>query len=344
MVTENSEIKVSVLCAAYNHEKYIRQCLDGFVMQKTNFKFEVLINDDASTDNTALIIREYEEKYPDIIKPIYQTENQYSKGVKITREILFPYIQGKYIAFCEGDDYWTDENKLQRQFDALEKHTDCTMCVHKVWVVNEKGEKTPYYYPYFEQMEGIIDSRDFLNKTIYYAFQTSSYFLRREIYGDYSNYMQNVTKKTGDILTGDECLILYFGDRGAVYYIDAELSHYRKFREGSWSLGHSTLPHKLRAECSCTMIRFYDSFDAYTEGRYKEAMQGRVNREIYIVCYENGGYGDKALLKFAKDKNERKMFKRRYRKFPFKQRIYYYLKAKFPLLIKYYKRKKELKS
>ena len=82
-----NQIMVSILCIAYNHEKYIRQCLNGFVMQKTNFKYEVLVHDDASTDKTADIIREYEEKYPDLIKPIYQTENQYSKGVKITMDI-----------------------------------------------------------------------------------------------------------------------------------------------------------------------------------------------------------------------------------------------------------------
>lgn len=93
----NDEIMVSVICTAYNHEKYIRQCLDGFVMQKTNFKYEVIVHDDASTDNTAEIIREYEKKYPEIIKPIYQKENQYSKGVSIGK-IIYPLCQGKYLA------------------------------------------------------------------------------------------------------------------------------------------------------------------------------------------------------------------------------------------------------
>lgn len=89
------EIAVSVLCLVYNHEKYLRKCLDGFVNQKTNFKFEVIINDDASTDKSADIIREYEEKYPDIIKPIYQTENQYSKGVKLSAVYQYPRVKGK---------------------------------------------------------------------------------------------------------------------------------------------------------------------------------------------------------------------------------------------------------
>ena len=115
---------VSICCAAYNHEPYIRQCLDGFVMQRTTFPFEVLIHDDASTDKTADIIREYEKKYPDIIKPIYQKENQYSKGGKISLRFNIPRAKGKYIAFCEGDDYWIDPLKLQKQVDFLEANPD----------------------------------------------------------------------------------------------------------------------------------------------------------------------------------------------------------------------------
>ena len=105
---------VSISCIAYNHESYIRQCLDGFLMQKTTFSFEILIHDDASTDNTTDIIREYERKYPDIIKPIYQKENQYSKGIPISATFNWPRAKGKYIAMCEGDDYWTDPLKIGR--------------------------------------------------------------------------------------------------------------------------------------------------------------------------------------------------------------------------------------
>ena len=108
----NNDVLVSVICTAYNHRPYIRDALEGFVMQKTNFKYEVLISDDASPDNTAEIIKEYEEKYPDLIKPIYFKENQYSQGVKLLRDILAPKVKGKYIAVCEGDDYWTDETRI----------------------------------------------------------------------------------------------------------------------------------------------------------------------------------------------------------------------------------------
>ena len=110
---------VSICNLVYNHEKWLRRCLDGFVMQKTSFKFEVLSHDDASTDSSATIIREYEERYPDIFCPIYQTENQYSKGQGIFIPILLPKARGKYIALCEGDDYWCDPLKLQKCFENI---------------------------------------------------------------------------------------------------------------------------------------------------------------------------------------------------------------------------------
>ena len=99
---------ISICCLTYNHEPYIEQCLEGFLMQKVDFPIEILIHDDASTDKTAEIIRKYESKYPEIIKPVYQSENQYSKGISVSRVYQFPRAQGKYIALCEGDDYWTD--------------------------------------------------------------------------------------------------------------------------------------------------------------------------------------------------------------------------------------------
>lgn len=128
----NNQIVVSIQCLAYNHAPYIRQCLDGFVMQKTNFRFEAIIHDDASTDGTQDIIREYEQKYPDIIKPIYETENQYSKGIPgYITDLISSKCKGKYIALCEGDDYWTDPLKLQKQVDFLEEHEDFSCCCHR---------------------------------------------------------------------------------------------------------------------------------------------------------------------------------------------------------------------
>lgn len=142
-----AKIKLSVVCVAYNHAKFIRQTLDGFVMQKTNFAFEVIIHDDASTDGTADIIREYAEKYPEIIKPILQTENQYSQGKPVTQNFIWPRINSQYVAVCDGDDYWTDENKLQKQVDFLDDHPDYMLCFHPVNVFYENGQKQEHIWP-----------------------------------------------------------------------------------------------------------------------------------------------------------------------------------------------------
>lgn len=137
----NGEIPlVSISCITYNHEPYIVQALDGFLMQKTSFPFEVLVHDDASTDRTADIIREYEKKFPEIIKPLYEEENQWIKGRRGSAEFNFPRAKGKYIALCEGDDYWIDENKLQMQVDFLEKNPEYGMCYTNFNLVSEKSK------------------------------------------------------------------------------------------------------------------------------------------------------------------------------------------------------------
>lgn len=127
---DDNSIRVTVYCLTYNHEKHIRKALESFVMQKTNFKYKVVVHDDASTDNTAKIVEEFERNYPDIIFPIYQKENQYSKSINIFTTFIRPLIEGDYIAICEGDDYWIDEYKLQKQVDALDTHQEIDMCVH----------------------------------------------------------------------------------------------------------------------------------------------------------------------------------------------------------------------
>lgn len=127
----NKSPLVSIICTAYNHEDYIKDALDGFVMQKTNFPFEIIVSDDASTDETALIINQYEKKYPELFKIYYHKENQYSKGIPFFANELIANARGKYIALCEGDDYWTDPYKLQKQVDYLENNKNFVFCIHK---------------------------------------------------------------------------------------------------------------------------------------------------------------------------------------------------------------------
>lgn len=128
---DGSKIMASISCLTFNHGAYIRQALDSFLMQKTNFEYEILVHDDASTDGTGEILREYGEKYPDKVKPLIQRSNQYSQGIdNISGAFNFPRVRGKYIFMCDGDDYWISPDKMQKQVDYLEAHPDCTLCIH----------------------------------------------------------------------------------------------------------------------------------------------------------------------------------------------------------------------
>ena len=142
---------VTIQCWVYNHERYLRQCLDGFMMQQTDFPFEVIVHDDASTDGSAAIIREYAEKYPGIFKPIIETENQFCKHDGSIRRIIEAEMHpdSKYVAFCEGDDYWTNPGKLQLQIDFLERHPDYYMTCHA-------------FKYYFEDKDEFVD-HDFID-------------------------------------------------------------------------------------------------------------------------------------------------------------------------------------
>ena len=173
----NEQPIVSICSITYNHAPYIRQCLDGMLMQQTNFAFEIIINDDCSTDGTTEIIREYAEKYPDIIKPIFHRENQYQKGVRgMFAKYVFPKAQGKYIALCEGDDYWTDPLKLQKQVDFLETYPDYSLYFHNAMVHFEDGKTSDHPF-------GEIEDRDYTDVEIYekWTIPTASVVLRKDV-------------------------------------------------------------------------------------------------------------------------------------------------------------------
>ncbi len=137
-----NQVDISVCCLTYNHEKYVRQALESILNQTCTYSIEILINDDASTDQTASIIKEFELKYPNIIKPIYQSQNQRSKiGGGMNPTFNFNRARGRYLAFCEGDDYWVTPDKLQNQVDFLEKNNDYGAVVTDYNKVNENGNE-----------------------------------------------------------------------------------------------------------------------------------------------------------------------------------------------------------
>lgn len=179
---KQTPIMVSIRCAVYNQEKYIRQCLDGFVMQKTKFRFEVIVHDDASTDDTVSIIKKYSESYPEIIKPIFEKENQYSKHDGSIRKIMDTACSGKYIAFCEGDDYWTDPLKLQKQVDILESNPDVSFVYTGFQTVD--SESVDMYREKYEEFLTKSHSGDILKELIVKGnfIMTLTTCFRREVF------------------------------------------------------------------------------------------------------------------------------------------------------------------
>ncbi len=241
---ENSKnILVSVSCLVYNHEPFLRECFDGFVMQQTTFPIEILVHDDASTDHSADIIREYTEKYPDLFKPIFQTENQYSKGVKISMEYQIPRAKGKYIAMCEGDDYWTDPLKLQKQVEFLEENPDFSLCFHNVKV--------------WKQKEGVmVDdfiTRDVPSETDIYELAKGNYIHTPSVVFRNDKRVFNAISKMGKLGVGDYPMWMLCAQYGKIKKFDECMAVYR-FGSGVWSGGDSRRNILLRIKMLSKLI------------------------------------------------------------------------------------------
>ncbi len=244
---------VSISCITYNHAPFIRQCLDGFLMQQCDFEYEILIHDDASTDGTSDIIREYQKKYPEIIKPIIQTENQWSQGVRgINIKFNFSRAKGKYIALCEGDDYWTDPLKLQKQVEFLEENEEYSFCAHTYNIVREQdilkqkdGEERKVNYLKENStitLEQYIKTKSIKTLTVLY----------RSIYYNDVAFINNSYNKLKTI-SGDWLLFYKLLVLGNCYVFPEEMGTYRISPQGV-SQNNNT-PY-LRMNLTCLLKTF----------------------------------------------------------------------------------------
>lgn len=211
---------VAIHCLVYNHEPYLRDCLEGFVRQQTNFPFVAIVHDDASTDGSAAIIREYEEKYPHIFKPIYETENQYSKRNGSVGRIMNAAIEAtgaKYVAMCEGDDYWTDPMKLQKQVDFMEANPEYSMCFHAAEILLQGVDRSKCG----ARCEHIIDKE-------YSATEMFAEWIVPTASIIYRQRVNEYTIKHQDWITrGDIILVLKCAHTGKVWGMSNTMSVYR---------------------------------------------------------------------------------------------------------------------
>ena len=280
-----NKVVVSISCLAYNHKEFIRQTLDSFLMQKTTFRFEVVIHDDCSTDGTKEIIEEYTAKYPNIIFPMFQSENQYSIYKSgMNPRFNFPRCRGKYIALCEGDDYWTDPYKLQHQVDFLEANLEYIAVAENGLVLNSIKNTS---YLFSEESERDVSMRDLVKKR---RFPTASVVFRNDAIKD----VLTETKQMCDTI-----LWCYLASKGKLKYLTNVSSVYNRgihgLVEGSNKFEWAQKVEKWNLE----LIRLFDADYKIkyiaTKNIYKHYLR-IVKRTVSVSFLEK----NKSLLKCLK--------------------------------------------
>lgn len=261
----------SISCITYNHERFIRQAIEGFLMQETTFRVEILIHDDASTDHTTDIVREYENKFPGLVLPIYQSVNQYSQGIKPAPTFQYPRARGIYIALCDGDDYWTDALKLQKQIDFLEKNSEYVTCYHNVKVLDETGNI-------------IMDSqlpddqkKDASEMDLIMGLRwckTASLCFR--------NVIRDVPSEFFHVLNLDTFLLSLLGHHGKGKWLGDKIlpSVYRVHTKSIWS---SMEAQEQQAAKVNTFLWIYNYYKRTTKKKYSEQWFERLIRILYSI-------------------------------------------------------------
>lgn len=268
--------KVVVFCTSYNHGKYIETTLNSIINQKTNYSFKIVVHDDASTDDSQETIRKFAGQYPDTIIPILQKENQLSKGINVYNHLPEVVMQGKYIAYCECDDFWIDENKLQKQIDYMENHPECSMCVHNTIKVDEAGTPLDLYF------NSTNEDRDYAASDVILAgggglFHTSSFLYRTTYKGEMPACF--MMKDIADYPTA-----IYFSTKGSIHYFKEVMSAYRVAAVQSWSVVFNNDNSKKIAHF-LELGHALQGMDEYTKGKYSDAFKSVICDSEYMYLY-----------------------------------------------------------
>jgi len=240
------KIYVSFVCLSFNHEEYITDAINGMLAQKTEYKFEIVIHDDLSTDRTREILQKYKREFPDIIKLVLQKENQYSLGRRIT-PIATKYASGVYIALCEGDDFWTDDDKIQKQVSFLESDTDYIISYHDTMVINSdkeliKKSKIPQKFK-----KDISESSMALGDSF---LPTMSWVYRNLNFGNYD--------EINKVLNGDTFFVSMLSLYGKAKFHSCINSAYRLHEQGIWSSKIAKVKNDQLANTLFWMMQFHE--------------------------------------------------------------------------------------
>jgi glycosyltransferase involved in cell wall biosynthesis len=280
-------ITVSICCLTYNHRPYIKECLEGFLIQNCNFKFEVLIYDDASTDGTSEIILEYHSKFPDIIKPIIQIENQYSKGVRVNNVYNFSRAKGKYVALCEGDDYWTDPLKLQKQVDFLEENESYSMVHTDYDLLNSvTGEITKCYNASIGMTKDLTNDFHFYFCNTRFV-RTLTVCYRKEILDEIiQDFLQNESR---NLIAGDSLLNIVSAHFGKVKYLEDRTGVYRRISNSASNSSDAKKIFELKKnqiDLRIFLIRKlnldFENFSNFFSQQYDSLLQFCNSNKLYL--------------------------------------------------------------
>lgn len=269
-------IIVSVIVNTFNHEKYLRDAFESILLQKVNFNIEILVHDDCSSDGTISIIREYELKYPNIVKPIYESENQFSKGIEIDAAFNYPRVRGVYVTMCEGDDKWIDEYKLFKQVKYLDHHKNISAYIARTIKLNMRNNTFGYYglakgkFSRKYSLKDLIKGRDF---------SVSSMMARKEFFvppfPDFINLFVGFT----DIQLG-----FYFSLHHKIFYDSHPMSLYRQYSSPtSFTSTFSNLTQEKKLQNYCNRIKVLELLLLVTPKKYKKLLMKRIKQEKFIV-------------------------------------------------------------
>lgn len=265
---------VSVCCATYNHENYIAEAIDGFLMQETDFPFEILIRDDCSTDKTASIVKEYADKYSSLIKPVFEKENTYSKDVKPMPQ-LYKIAKGKYIALCEGDDYWTDKNKLQIQINKMNECEDYKISFHLSSSLYGMENEIK---PTLKDSDKIYSVQDIITSD-FHLVQTNTIVFTKEA-------LQNLDMQLlYNSPVGDVWIRIAASIPNGAIFVNKVMSTYRVQSIGSWSESMQT--DKKFLLFVKKMMKSIDDFNQYWNYTYTKEFDIYKNKFIKTVIQKS---------------------------------------------------------
>lgn len=249
---------VDISLVTYNHERFVAQAIESVLAQRTDFKYRLMIGDDCSTDNTQAIIRSYAEEYPDRIKIVFDSQH---RGIRHKDRVgikLSALSKAKYLALLDGDDYWTDPHKLQKQVDFLESHPECSICFHNVRSFNENGLEPPQNLCSANQIE-ISTLEDLLKENFIPA---CSVVFRNGLF-------QELPEWYYELHQGDYPLHVLNAHHGKIGYINEVMAAYRKHENSYWSA-------KGMVWCLQQEIKAYRTFETYLGSRYRNVLRRSI--------------------------------------------------------------------